>query len=336
VLVPVLNEEQHLDRAARAMLAQEFEGTFEVLFIDGGSSDRSPAILAELAAADPRVRVLENPARRTPHALNVGLAHARGDFIARMDAHTLYPPGYLAVGVERLRRGDVASVSGPQIAVGQTPGSRRVALALRTALGTGGRGFRHKEDVEIEVDTGFTGIWRRSTLERYGGWDEEFVNDQDMELAARIRQSGGRIVCVPAMAARYIPRDSLRALARQYLEYGRYRVKTARRHPQSLRSSQLLPPLLTLSAGAAVAAPTRAVRTPARGALAVYLTTLLAWSVRAAVEEPGANAAALPAIWATMHFSYGTGFLLACVELGPPLAAVEALARSSLSSSART
>jgi hypothetical protein len=181
----------------------------------------------------------------------------------------------------------------------------------------------------VEVDTGFTGVWRRTTLEQHGGWDEEFVNDQDMELAARIRQAGGRIVCVPEMAASYIPRDTLPALARQYLRYGRYRVKTTHRHPQSLRRSQLLPPALVVAALAA-AAPSRTVRRTARTGLALYAATLLASSARAASGEATTEAAALPAVWATMHLSYGLGFLRGCAEYGVPVAAIGRIARSSL------
>jgi GT2 family glycosyltransferase len=327
VLIPVLNEEQHLRQAARAMLGQEFGGNIEFLFLDGGSSDATPKILADLAASDARVRVLNNPARRTPQALNIGLGHAKGEFIARMDAHTMYPPRYLLTGVERLRRGDIASVSGPQIAVGASPGSRRVALALRTRLGTGGAGFRSELEREVEIDTGFTGMWRRATLEQHGGWDEEFVNDQDMELAARIRQAGGRIVCVPDMAASYIPRDTLLALARQYLRYGRYRVKTTHRHPQSLRRSQLLPPALAATALAVVAAPSRTVRRAARIGLAAYSATLLGSSARAACGEGASESAALPFVWVTMHLSYGLGFLLGCAEFGLPLEAIMRIAR---------
>src|SRR6059058_4726026 len=132
VLVPVLNEEAHIREAVDAMRAQEFEGTIEFLFMDGGSTDGTRAILEELAAEDPRIRVLDNPGRTTPHALNVGLAAARGDYVARMDAHTYYPDNYLARGVERLRRGDVAWVAGPAIPRGEGRWSRRVALALNS------------------------------------------------------------------------------------------------------------------------------------------------------------------------------------------------------------
>src|SRR6201996_4933514 len=276
VLIPVLNEEAHLRSAAEAMLAQDFPGRAEFLFIDGGSADASVAILHDLAAADDRVRVLANPARRTPHALNIGLRAARGTFVARMDAHTLYPPRYLASGAERLRRGDCEWVSGPQLAVGADSGSRRVARALGASLGKGGARFRDALEREHEFDTGFTGMWYRETLERHEGWDEEWLNDQDLELAARIRKAGGRIVCIPEMAAQYVPRGTLRALARQYLTYGTYRVKTARRHPETLRRSQLLPPLVTLTAGAAVTAPWRRARRCTRLATVAYAAALFA------------------------------------------------------------
>lgn len=330
VLIPVLNEEAHLRSAAAAMLAQDLPGRAEFLFIDGGSADGSPSILADLAAADGRVRVLANPARRTPHALNIGLRAARGEFVARMDAHTLYPPGYLAAGMDRLRRGDVDWVSGPQLAVGTDPGSARVARALAASLGRGGARYREALAGEHEVDSGFTGMWRRETLERHGGWDEGWVNDQDLELAARIRKAGGRIVCIPGMAAHYVPRGTLRALARQYLTYGTYRVKTARRHPETLRRSQLLPPAVTVTALAAAVGPGRAGRRLARAGLIGYAAVLAVSAARASRprREAGGRAPAagdlvgLPAVWATMHVSYGVGFLRGCVRHGPPVAAV--------------
>jgi cellulose synthase/poly-beta-1,6-N-acetylglucosamine synthase-like glycosyltransferase len=322
VLIPVRDEAAVIRDVARDMLAQRFEGTIEFLFVDGRSQDSTLAILRELEAADPRVRVLDNPAKRTPQALNLALRHARGGVIARMDAHTHYPPDYIARGVARLRAGGVESVSGPQIARGDGLWSRPVALALSSRLGTGGADFRHSGGDEFEVDSGFTGLWRRETLERLGGWDEEWLNDQDFELAARIRKTGGRIVCVPAMAADYLPRDSLSMLARQYHRYGFYRVKTSLRHPESLRRSHVLAPGLVLTAAAAVAAP-RSVRRFARAGLASYGAAVAVTTAQTA-RSP-ADAAALPAVFATMHFAWGIGFLRACAVLGVPWRALSAL-----------
>ena len=324
VLIPVRNEAAHLRAVVAAMQAQEFDGSYELVFVDGCSEDGSRAILEEVAAADPRVRVLDNPARRTPHALNLALRAARGRVIARMDAHARYPPDYLALGVERLRRGDVDLVTGPALAEGRGRWSRRVALALSTRLGTGGADFRHGADEEFEVDSGFAGLWRRETLERLGGWDEGWVNDQDFELAARIRKGGGRIVCVPAMAAGYFPRDSLRALAEQYHRYGFYRVKTSLRHPESLRRSHVIPPALVMTALAAAAAP-RPLRRAARGGLAAYGAAVLAASARSSL----ADAAALPLVFATMHLSWGAGFLRGCATLGVPWRALAGLLKVS-------
>ena len=324
VLIPVRNEAAVLREVADAMRAQRFDGRFELLFVDGRSDDGSRAILEQLAAEDPRVRVLDNPARRTPQALNLALRAARGRVIARMDAHTRYPAAYLAVGVERLGRGDVDWVSGPQLAEGEGRWSRRVALALSSRLGTGGADFRHGGDAEFEVDSGFTGLWLRETLERHGGWDEEWLNDQDFELAARIRKAGGRIVCVPALAAGYIPRDSLRRLAEQYHRYGFYRVKTSLRHPESLRRSHVLAPGLVLTAVAAVAAP-RPLRRAARAGLAAYAAAVLANSALELRSAPPADVAALPLVFATMHLAWGAGFLRACAMLGVPWEALRGL-----------
>src|SRR5947207_11274017 len=138
VLIPVLNEEAHIRATVAAMQDQEFEGEVEFLFMDGGSTDRTRAILEELAASDPRIRVLDNPGRTTPHALNVGLAAARGRYVVRMDAHAFYPPRYIATGVERLERGDVEWVAGSAIPRGTGRWSRRVALALNSGLTTMG------------------------------------------------------------------------------------------------------------------------------------------------------------------------------------------------------
>jgi succinoglycan biosynthesis protein ExoA len=325
VLTPVLNEEAYIEAAARAMLAQRFDGEIEFLFIDGHSEDGTVAKLRELAAADARIEVLDNPERSTPIALNIGLRAARGEYVVRMDAHTHYPPDYIARGVERLRAGGAEHVSGPQIARGDGRWSRRVALALGSRLGTGEADFRHLSSGEIEVDSGFTGIWRRSTLEEQGGWDEGWHNDQDSELAARIRAAGGRIVCVPEMAADYIPRNSLRALARQYWRYGFYRAKTSGRHPESMRRSHVLAPGVVLALAAALL-PGRLGR-PARAAVAGYLLAVASVSAAEVGRGGARDAASLPLVFACMHVPWGLGFIAGSIRFGPPLRAMAGLLR---------
>jgi succinoglycan biosynthesis protein ExoA len=324
VLTPVLNEEAFIRDTVAAMRKQQFEGEIEFLFMDGRSEDRTRAVLEEVAAEDRRIRVLDNPDRRTAHGLNVGLSNARGDFIARMDAHTYYPPDYLAKGVERLRRGDVEWVSGPQTPRGAGDWSRRVALALGSPLGVGGS-KKWATDREIELDSGvFCGVWRRATLEQYGGWDEGWPVNQDSELAARFQADGRRLVCLPELAADYVPRDSLKLLARQYWRYGYYRAKTSRRHPHSMRRSHVLAPGLTLTLACALLGP-RKLRPFARAGAAAYVVAAVGTSIR--IAERPRDRAALPLVFATMHVAWGLGFLVGSVAFGPPLAGLARLMR---------
>jgi succinoglycan biosynthesis protein ExoA len=333
VITPVRDEAALLRETAATILDQDWPSV-EFLFVDGGSRDGSRELLQDIASRDGRVRVLENPAGDLGSALAIGLAAARGEFVAKLDAHTYFPSGYLRSGVERLRRGDVAWVSGPPVPFGVNPTSRRVALALGTWLGVGGaakwqRGFvgAHPDggaSDEIELDTGvFSGVWRRDVLLAFGGWDTDWPVNEDAELASRFLAAGERIVCLPAMAARYVPRGSLRGLFRQYWGYGFYRAKTAGRHPDSLRRSHLLAPAVVL-AFAVFALGGRPGRRLAAPALAAYAATL---AVTSATTVRGRDAALLPPIYAAMHLGWGSGFVAGCARFGIPTRALATLLR---------
>ena len=317
VLVPVLDEARHIRSAAAAMAAQRFDGELEFLMVDGGSTDGTRAVLEELAAGDPRFRVLDNPARTIPAALNLALAHARGEFVARMDAHAVFPPDYVARGVERLRRGGADWVAGPAVPDGDGRWSRRVATALTLSLGQGGsrKWRRDGSGEEFELDTGvFAGVWQRTALQSLGGWDDTFWVNEDAELAARTLARGGRIVCVPAMAARYAPRDSLRDLFAQYWRFGFFRVRTSALHPGALRPTHLAPLGLALMV-AGLAIP-RSRRPAAIGCLA-YAARVGAAALRAPGERLG-----VAAVLSTMHLAWAAGFLTGCLRHGLPLRAV--------------
>jgi succinoglycan biosynthesis protein ExoA len=166
-----------------------------------------------------------------------------------------------------------------------------VALALGSWLGTGGSARLESagpED-ERELDTGvFAGMARREVVLAHGGWDDEWRVNQDSELAARILASGGRIVSIPALASRYVPRDDLESLMKQYWRYGTYRAKTASRHPNSLEARQLFPLALALAVAGSLVLP-RPLRTPARLGVALYGAALSANSVRVAREAGPAD-----------------------------------------------
>ena len=328
-LTPVLNEERHVRETVAALRGQDLAGEAEFIFIHGPSSDRTGAILSELAAEDDRIRVLDNPRGQTASALNIGLRAARGEYVARIDGHARYPAHYLSRAIERLQRGDVDWVAGPQIPVGADTWSRRVATALGTRLATGAS-RRWERDVadcgggEVELGTGvFSGVWRRATLVRDGGWDEGWPVNQDSEMAARVLRRGGRIVSLPELGAEYAPRNSLRALARQYRRYGLYRAKTTLRHPRTLRVPHVVLPGVVMAPAVALVAPRRW-RVAAGVVLAVYGGAVLVESARAA--EDAREALGLSMVFVTIHGSWGGGFLAGLVRFALPSARRAALA----------
>jgi succinoglycan biosynthesis protein ExoA len=328
VLVPVLNERAAIRDAVASMTAQQLDGTLELLLADGGSTDGTRDLLEQLAREDPRIRLLDNPRRGTASGLNVCLREARGEYVARMDAHSLYPSSYLQTGIERLRAGGVAWVAGPQVAEPRGRVSGVVAAALESPLGRGGGGrWGADGGREYELDTGvFCGVWRREDVLAHGGWDEGWPRNQDSELAARFLAAGQRIVCVPAMAARYIPRDSFGALWRQYRDYGSYRAKTAGRHPSSLRRSAVLPPLVALDAAASLVAP-RPLRSLARAGLLVYGAALVRAALATSRSRPSAETSGVPLALATMHLAHGVGFIAGCRRWGIPWRALAHVVR---------
>jgi succinoglycan biosynthesis protein ExoA len=345
VLVPVRNEGPQLAEAVASMQTQQFAGSIEFIFADGGSSDDTRAILEGFAVRDSRIRILDNPQERTPHGLNLCLRDARGTFVARMDGHAQYPRDYLARGVQRLERGDVAWVSGPQIPRGRGWWSSRVTLALQSSLGRGGSrrwqsplhgdGDASLEELPITSGSGvFLGVWRRSTLVSLGGWDEGWPANQDVELAARVEERGERIVSLGAMGAYYSPRNSPLSLARQYFRYGYYRVKTSRRHPAALRLSHLGTPSivigLALSCLPAERAPARRIRRVARAASAVYGAAVLAAAARVARRDEPTDWILIPGVVLVMHVSWGVGFMAGCWRLGPPTEGLRLVGRGLL------
>jgi hypothetical protein len=257
------------------------------------------------------VRVIDNPSGRTPDGLNIAFAHSRGEFIARMDAHCLYPDSYLANGIARLKRGDAAWVAGPAVPRAHGGFSGAVALALSSPLGRGPSQRRSTAGIqrEFELKTSvFLGVWRRSTIERYGGWDPRWLRNQDSELAARFLAAGDRIVSLPGMAAELLPRRTLRGFVRQYHEFGRYRARTLVSRPfarEHARSLAVVPALVAAVPAGVISS--RAARIPARAALMAYAAAIGFETGRALRRAPLRDVAQLPAAFVAMHFGFGTG-----------------------------
>jgi len=312
VILPVRNEGPFIERSLGAVLAQDWNPErLEVIVADGMSTDDTRRIVRRCAETAPRVPVsiVDNPAGIVPTAMNAGIAAARGEVVVRVDGHTIVEPDYVRRCVEVLRRSGAQNVGGRMTAVGETPFARAVAAATSSPFGVGGARF-HYSDREEWVDTVYMGAWPRKVLEDLGGFDPEMVRDQDDELNYRLRARGGRILLSPEIRSRYFNRPTIRSLARQYFQYGFWKVRVLQKHPGQMRPRQFAPPaFVTGLAALAAASP---FWRPARLGLAALAGAYGAANLAAAgqaARKSGARAALLPAAFTTLHFSYGFGFL---------------------------
>lgn len=324
VVVPVLDEERHLRAAVDQMLGQDYAGPLEVVLALGPSRDRTDAIAEEISAADPRVVLVANPTGRTPAGLNAAIAAASYDVIVRVDGHALVPRDYVATAVEALQRTGADNVGGIMAAEGETPFEHAVARAMTSKLGVGAAAF-HVGGEEGPAPTVYLGVFRRSALARVGGYDESMVRAQDWEMNHRIIETGGLVWFTPRMRVTYRPRPTVRGLARQYFEYGRWRREVARRHPDTLSARYLAAPVAVLGVVFGTLfglLSIDGVAWFAVGWLAPlgYLALVLGGSLVVGRGLPLGAWIRLPLVLVTMHMSWGIGFLTSPRRLvgGPP------------------
>lgn len=318
VIMPILNEERHLVDSVNRILAQRYEGELDIVLAVGPSKDRTREVADELARSSNRVTVVDNPSGRTPAGLNVAIAAATGEVIVRVDGHAMIPSDYVAIAVETLERTGADNVGGIMAAEGVSDFECAVARAMTSKFGVGGASF-HVGGDEGPALTVYLGTFRRSALDRVGGYDETMVRAQDWEMNLRIRETGGLIWFTPAMLVTYRPRASVGALARQYHDYGRWRREVVRRHPDTLSLRYLAAPMAVAAIVVGLLLVVLGIITgqqwlwtlglipPVGYALANALASLVS-----AVGAPRLRLRAslwLPIVYATMHLTWGAGFL---------------------------
>jgi succinoglycan biosynthesis protein ExoA len=328
VVMPALNEERHLEAAVRRVLDQDYPGELEVILAVGPSSDRTHEIADALAAADPRVRVVNNPAARTPSALNLGIAAAQHKIIVRVDGHGELTDGYIRRAVELLEETGAANVGGVMDAQGMTPFEEAVATAYTTRLGLGGGAFHLAESPAAEAETVFLGVFRKDALIAVGGFDETMHRAQDWELNYRLRSRGHKIWFSPELRVTYRPRSTMRALMKQMYETGKWRRELVRRHPETATVRYLAPPVTVVGVlGGSVAGLLGVIldsRLLRLGFLAPagYMALIIVGSLVIARPMSSAARLRLPLVLAATHLAWGAGFLM-----GRAAPAVEGLER---------
>ena len=279
VILPVRNEAPFIEQALRAVLEQDYPRDLtEVIVADGMSEDGTREIVRELAAQEPRLRLLDNPWHITPAGLNLAIRAARGGVIVRVDGHGVLPPNYLRECVACLepadgrrraedegqrsvvsgQKSEVSSqwsvvssqtaVGGAWDCVGRGALGEAIALTVSSRFGVGGSRYRtcRAEDQPVLTDSVPFWAMRREVFERIGLFREEMLCHEDYEFSHRLRQAGGRILLLPWLRSIYYVRPNLRALCRQYGRYGFWKGRFLRSHPGSLKPRHFAPPLFVL------------------------------------------------------------------------------------------
>ncbi len=327
VIVPMRDERRYIDRCLASLAAQDYpHDRFEVIVIDGASTDGSRELVESMREDVPNLRLLENRGKHTARGLNIGLAFARGEVVTRVDAHAAVAPDYLRQSVAALRRTGADVVGGPIETLGEGRVGETVALAVSSPFGVGNAVFRYSRR-EQWTDTVAFPAYRRDVFDRIGPFGE-IEGGEDDEFHYRLRDAGGRILLTPAIHSTYYARSSYWELVRQYFGYGQAKVVVLSRHPRRTRLRQLVPSAFVLAL--LILAGTAAffgglLMLPLAALVGGYVVASMGASFVVARRSGWRHLVRLPFAYVCMHFAYGVGFLVGLVRraFGQPVATAQ-------------
>ena len=312
IVVPLRNEERYVERLTRSLLAQDYPtDRYEIIVADGGSTDGTLKLLASLDT-EGRVRVLQNPGRTAPAALNVAIAAARGEIVTRVDGHSYVAPDYLSRIVAVMEETGASVVGGPVRMDADTPFRKALVEALYAPIAVGSVPYRTLT-TRAEVASLQTGSFRREVLDRVGTFDEALAVVEDLDMNTRIRKAGYALLLDPSIRFWYLPRASLSALWRQIYTVGLVKARILRKHPDIFRWKYVLPSVFVIGLSGALLALLTPLRALGAAAIAAYALVVLLFAL-SRVPRLGAGAVRLLAILPTLHVGYGLGFLSGATE----------------------
>ena len=318
VICPIYNEEKYIAKCIDSILAQDYpKDDLEVIFVDGMSSDRTREIVAEYSAKYPFIRLIDNPDRIVPPAMNIGIKASVGDIIVRLDAHAVFPQNYFSELVKNLHELDADNVGGVcrTLPINDTPVCRSIAYVLSSSFGMGNSHFRIGADSIKEVDTVPFGCFKRELFDRVGYFDEELTRNQDDEFNGRIIKNGGKIFLLPDLVIDYFARDTVAKVYKMFYQYGLFKPLVNKKLGQPATIRQFFPLLFVLGL---ILGPLTFLISSAfiwlyLGVLLVYLTLAAVFSSR----ESRSLKEVLIKIWVyfVVHFAYGWGYINGIIKL---------------------
>ena len=305
VILPILNEERDLSNCISAILQQDYPSEIEVILALGPSEDKTTQIAEKLSASDSRIKLVSNPTGQTAVGLNLAIKVSSNEIICRIDGHSEISNDYLKTAVEILEQKNAVNVGGLMYADGNSGLQRVVAQAMRSKLGVGPSKF-HTGGSAGESDTVYLGTYKKAAVLAAGGFDERYIRAQDWELNYRLRKNGGLIWFDPRLQVTYRPRSTFKKLAKQYFQYGRWRRVISRQHKNTVNFRYLAPPFAvatnTLSVFFSIIINPLFI-TP----LLIYFCALIIGSLF--IGRKVIDKLIMPFVLATMHFSWGIGFI---------------------------
>lgn len=312
VICPIYNEEKYIGACIESILAQDYpKDDLEVIFADGMSTDRTREIVAGYTARYPWIRLIDNPDRIVPPALNAAIKASKGDIIMRLDAHAEYPADYFSALTRALRelKADNVGAVCVTLPTNDTPAAKAIAAVLSSRFGMGNSAFRVGAKEVSQVDTVPFGCWPREVFDRIGLFDLDLVRNQDDEFNGRLTKAGGKIYLLPDVEVKYFARDKVAKVARMFYQYGLFKPLVNKKlgSPATLR--QFVPLLLVV--GLVVGAVISLIWHPFvwiyLTGIALYLLMALAFSLRSSRNLR--QVIIQTATYVTVHVSYGAGYI---------------------------
>jgi succinoglycan biosynthesis protein ExoA len=322
VIIPCRNEEAFIGRVLQHLEGQDFQGTFEILIVDAGSTDRTVKIVEETKKnSDLKIRILTNTKVIIPAGVNIGIKNAFGEIIIRMDGHAAPDKKYIRLAVEALAEGyDVVGGICTSRPAGDSLVAKAVSAGISHIFGVGDSRFRttHSKGKPRLVDTVPFGCFRKQLWERLGGYNETLLTNEDYDFNYRVRKIGGTVFLNPQIMADYYGRKTLATLAGQYYRYGKWKMIMLTSQPRSLRWRHAVPPLFILSTLTFTLLSFSSIlfRKLALYELLGYFIMNIAASLHAAVKNRAPSTVfILPLVFFIMHISWGGGMLLSFCQL---------------------
>lgn len=316
MICPVFNEEKFIEACIMSIIEQDYpQDAMEIIFVDGRSTDHTTDIIRRYIQDYPFMKLIDNPERIVPYALNRGLQEAKGEVIMRLDGHCTYPTNYISELVKylyQLNADNVGGVWNTQPAK-DTPVCQAIALASSHPFGVGGS--MHKIGVSkiIETDTVPFGCYKREVFEKTGPFDTDLVRNQDDEFNGRLLNLGGKIYLIPQVIINYTARDTLCKMRQMYYQYGLYKPLVNKKlgAPATVRQFFPLLFLLGLLVGGICSIFSPFILQLYTTILLIYLFVgIVVGSMGAIRTHQPLLVLLMPYVFFNIHMSYGLGYLV--------------------------